>query len=92
MDRMIQIQLAADPIDGPARAVLEDVTLSDGERIELLLGILVNIWEVTNDYETQRPTLGVSRLRKDSNDLGAALDHGDVDGSSRAYRGSGSDA
>ena len=52
-ERMIQIRLAADPTVGPVRDILDATGLSDGEKIEQLLGILGSILEVVDDHFTQ---------------------------------------
>jgi len=63
MDEMIRIQLLSDPTGGPVRDILEDQTLLDGERIELLLVILGSIWEETNGYQARQPKIARSSTR-----------------------------
>ncbi len=58
------IRVHADPTVGPVRVILDDPTSSDGEKIELLLGIFAIIYEVSNASETSYPTVAQSSTRR----------------------------
>ncbi len=63
METMIRIRTLADPISGPVRGILDDITLSDGEKIGQLLVIFDTIWEVADAYEKGQPTVARSSTR-----------------------------
>jgi len=69
-ERMTQILTWCD--GGAVAELIEDATLSNGERIEQLRGILANIWEVANAHKEATPFVYEVPRGTDFYDVGAS--------------------